>query len=269
MYFSVLIFIFGLVIGSFLNVLILRLPQDKSILGFSKCPKCRKKISWYDNIPILSFFILRGRCRNCKSKISWQYPLVELTTAFLFLFYFWVFGYNLPFLIYVLFLLSFLTVIAFIDFNYFIILDSLILIGFFVSLSYLLLNTFYLFPSECHLLSCSFKNSILGAAFFSGLFGVLFLASKGRWIGLGDAKLGAWLGFIFGFKNAIDIFYLTFLIGFIFAIISLSLKKAGLKTEVPLGSIMAGASILFLFSGFSILDLIDGDLIRRLWLKDY
>lgn len=181
-----------------------------------------------------------------------------MLTAFLFLFSFWVYGSDLAPFIYVLFLTSLLVVIAFIDFNRFIILDSLILTGFITSLAY------FLFFAK----GWSFWDSILGLSFFGLIFSILYFISKGKWLGFGDVKLGLWLGFVFGLKNSVDIFYLTFLIGFIFAIILLSLKKAGLKTKVPLGSIMVLTSLIFLFSGFSILDLIDAELILRLWQKN-
>ncbi|TSC90927.1 MAG: leader peptidase (prepilin peptidase) / N-methyltransferase [Parcubacteria group bacterium Gr01-1014_2] len=266
---AVFIFLFGLTIGSFLNVLIFRLPENKSILGFSKCRKCKKRIAWPDNIPILSFLLLRGRCRNCNSKISFQYPLVELLTSLLFLISFFVYGENPLPLIYILFLVSLLIVIAFIDFKHFLILDSLILSGFIVSA--LLIFNFQLsifnFPN-CEIINCFFKDAFWGASFFAGIYLFLFLISRGKWLGFGDVKLAALLGFTMGLKNSVDIFYLTFLIGFIFAIILLVFKKAGLKTEMPLGTLMAGASILFLLSGFSFLDLINSELILRLWLKN-
>ncbi len=86
--FSIFAFLIGLVIGSFLNCLIWRLYKNETIGGRSYCPQCRQSIAWYDNIPVLSFFILRGKCRHCQKKISWQYPLVEIITAILFLFAF-------------------------------------------------------------------------------------------------------------------------------------------------------------------------------------
>ncbi len=259
-----LIFILGLAIGSFLNVLIHRLPKKESILGFSKCFSCRRSIAWNDNIPIVSFFLLRGRCRNCGSKISWQYLLVESLTGFLFLAAFLAYGDNPVFLIYVLFLVSLLIVIAVIDLKRFVILDSLILTGFLVSLFYFLIFTFY-FPSDCSIVSCSFGSSLFGVLFFAGVFLSIFLASGGRWIGFGDVKLAALLGFVFGFSGSVSVFYLTFFIGFIIAIILLGLKKADLKSEIPLGSIMSAAAILFLLSGFNLLKSMNADLILRLW----
>jgi prepilin signal peptidase PulO-like enzyme (type II secretory pathway) len=98
-----IILIIGLIFGSFLNCLVWRLHKEESIWGRSYCPKCGKQISWYDNIPVLSFVLLKGKCRKCKQKISWQYPVVELITALLFTFSFYrIFGnldfYNLLFL---------------------------------------------------------------------------------------------------------------------------------------------------------------------------
>lgn len=262
-----LIFILGLAIGSFLNVLILRLPQGKSILGFSKCPVCQKGIIWRDNIPIFSFILLKGRCRNCPAKISGQYPFVESLAGFLFLILFLLYGKEPAFLVYSLFLASLLIVIAFIDFRRFVILDNLILAGFLIAILYLILNASSSILN-CGLISCSLKDSLSGVLFFAGIFAAIFLASGGRWLGFGDVKFAALLGFIFGLKNSISLFYLTFFLGFIIAIILLVLKKADLRTKVPLGSIMAGASILFLLSGFNISDLINGELIIRLWTRN-
>lgn len=249
---AILAFIFGLVIGSFLNVLISRLPEGKSILGFSKCLKCGVKIDWYDNIPILSFLILKGRCRNCRAKISWQYPLVELLTAFLFLPSFLIYGGDLFFLVFIMFLISLLIAVAFIDLNRFLIPDNLIFIGFLVSLVYLLVFSFTSASPDCQIISCSFKNSIFGLSFFAGILLSLFFITRGKGMGLGDVNLAGLLGFVFGLKNAITVFYLTFFIGFIVAIILVVFKKAGLKSKVPLGLVMAMAAILFLLSGFNL-----------------
>lgn len=254
---GLLIFIFGLAIGSFLNVLICRLPQKESILGYSRCPKCRKRISWLENIPVLSFFILRGRCRNCGSKISFQYPLIESLTGFLFLTAFLKYGDNPVFLIYILFLISLLIAIAFIDLKHLLILDSLVLAGFIISF-------IFIFST---LRSPTLLSHFYGLLFFGGIILFLFLITGGKGIGLGDVKLAGWLGFVFGLENSISIFYLTFFIGFILAIILLASKKAGLKSKVPLGSLMALASILFLLSGFNLLDFINIELIFRPWLN--
>ena len=264
---AALVFIFGLAIGSFLNVLIVRLPDKKSIRGFSKCPKCRAGINWYDNVPVLSFLFLKGRCRNCGTKISFQYPSVELLTAFLFLFSFFAYSGDSSFFFFVLFLVGLLTAVAFIDLDRFLILDNFILAGFFVSALYF---SFYFFaspPPDCRILSCSAASSVFGSLFFGGSLLFLFLLTKGRGMGLGDVNLGAFLGFIFGFKNSANVFVTAFLIGFVVAIILLTFKKAGLKSKVPFGSIIAAAGILFLLSGFNLFDLAAADLILRLWSR--
>ncbi len=253
----ILLFVFGLVMGSFLNVLIIRLPEKESILGYSKCSKCKKRILWQENIPVLSFLILKGRCHDCKSKISWQYPLVELLTGFLFLISFFAYGEKPVFLVYTLFLIGILTAIAFIDLKHFIIPDSLISSGFIVSFLFILFA-----PGSLFLIS-----RFYGLLFFAGIFLSIFLASGGRWIGFGDIKLAALLGFVFGLESSIAIFYLAFLAGFIIAIILLVLKKADLKTQIPLGSLMSAAGIFFLLSRFNLLELINADLILKIWSR--
>lgn len=261
--FSSLVFVFGLTIGSFLNVLICRLPRGESILGHSKCPKCQKRISWRENIPFLSFVFLKGRCRNCRLPISLEYPIVELLTGFLFLWLFFIYGRQSMFLIYGFFLISLFLVIAFIDLRHFVILDSLISAGFIIASLYLILNALY-FILPCNFFSCSVSDSLFGALFFAGILFSIFLLTKGKGMGLGDVKLAALLGFIFGFKNSISVFYLTFMIGAITAIILLSFKKANLKTQFPLGSVMSAAGIIFLFSDFNLLELINAELIFRI-----
>ena len=161
-------------------------------------------------------------------------------------------------MIYALFLISLFIVVAAIDFKHFIILDNLVLAGFIVS------SIFIYLTSHFSLLTSNFY----GLLFFAGIFLLLFLMSKGEWIGFGDVKLAAMLGFIFGLESSVSIFYLTFSIGFIYAIMLLVLKKADLKTQVPLGSLMSGASILFLLTRFDLLELINPELILRLWMKN-
>src|SRR3989338_3398221 len=100
----ILIFVFGSIVGSFLNVCIYRMPRNKSVVfPASYCPTCNKPIRWYDNIPLLSFLILKARCRFCKAKISWQYPIVELLTALIFLLFFNHFGLTWRLAVYLIF----------------------------------------------------------------------------------------------------------------------------------------------------------------------
>lgn len=242
-----------------MNVLVLRLPQKGSLLGFSACPVCKKKISWFDNVPILSFLVLGGRCRECRAQISRQYPLIELSGGLLFLFSFLAWGDNQSLWIYVAFLSVLLLAIGLIDLRKFVISDELLIAG--------LAGTaiFFIFGfTDCRILSCSVSESVWGSSFFAGIFLAIYLFSRGKWLGFGDVKFAALLGLVFGLGKSVNVFMLTFLLGFIIAIMLLTSGRAGLKTEVPLGAIMSLASIIFLLTGFDLLGLIDPELILRL-----
>lgn len=253
------VFIFGLIIGSFLNVLILRLPEGRSILGFSKCPNCQKRIVWFDNIPVLSFFFLRRCCRDCRALISWQYPIVEIISGFLFLGLFLLYASNPSLWLFTAFLAALLLAIGVIDLRRFIILDELLLAG----LAGMIL--FFVFGfTDCRVLSCSVSDSLSGLSFFAGTFLAVYFFSRRKGIGFGDVKLAALLGLAFGLEKSINLFLLTFILGFIIAIILLGLGRAGLKTPIPLGTILFMASTFFLLTGFDLADRIGLELIFRL-----
>lgn len=174
-----LIFVFGLVIGSFLNCLIWRLYSDETVLGRSYCPECRKQISWFDNIPILSFLLLRGKCRSCHKKISWQYPLVELSTGFLFVLAFYVntiSGFSALKLLFDLFLISILIIIFIFDLRWMVVPIKAIGIS---SLVLLLINLFLGFSPW--------------QIFATLLAGVAFLACS-----ISSPKAKVWVKEIFG-----------------------------------------------------------------------
>ena len=137
---KLLIFIYGLLIGSFLNVCIFRIPKKESIaFPSSYCPKCKTKLKWYDNIPLLSFIVLRGKCRYCKDKISVQYPLVEFSNAILYLILYNHFGLSIDFIFYAL-ISSVLVAITFIDLLEMLIPDSLVIIILILSILHKILN---------------------------------------------------------------------------------------------------------------------------------
>ena len=124
---SVIVFIFGLIVGSFLNCVVYRLEQDSSFLGGrSFCPLCKHKLSWRDLIPVFSFLILKGKCRYCQQKISWQYPLVELVTGFLFFLVFHYTRYDIPYIVYGLIITAFLIIIFVYDLKHYLIPDKVI-----------------------------------------------------------------------------------------------------------------------------------------------
>ncbi len=213
--FAFVVFLFGLTFGSFLNVCIYRLPREQSVASpGSNCPKCHAEIRWYDNIPVLSWLLLRGRCRDCGARISPRYLLVELLTGVLFLACFLQFGYSLSTFKYCVF--SFLTLgLIFIDAEWRLLPDALTLpgIGLGVAFSLLvpvndLLSQFlpvfapaaYKLPWRLLSLSESLLGAAVGASFIYGV-AVLYLRARGvEGMGLGDVKLMAMVGSFLGVK---------------------------------------------------------------------
>jgi len=250
------IFIFGLVIGSFLNCIVYRLELKefkKEKKPFSKgrsfCPNCKHVLAWYDLIPILSFFILRRKCRYCKKNISWQYPVIEISTALIFLliFNFQSSIFNLQTLIVLLYLFiisSFLIIIFVYDLKHFIIPDSAIFSAIILTFFYnLVLNSQFLI-----------RNSIFAAIGVCLFFLIIFALSRGKWLGFGDVKLVLFMGLFLGFPAILVALFFSFLIGAIIGIILILLKKKGLKSEVPFGPFLIIGTYIALFWGKEIIN---------------
>ena len=258
--FFVLVFIFGVCIGSFLNVLIYRLPRSLKVTGRSFCPKCKKKIRWYDNVPLLSFLLLKSKCRWCHSPISWRYPLVELLTGALFLLTVIllpkpIINYQLsiaqqqaPLIInyllllaYYLFLISSLIVIFFIDLKHRIIPDLTV---------YPTILIVFLFQiTNNQLIVTNYLLSACGAGLF---FLILHLITKGKGMGFGDVKLAFLMGLILGPAKVIFAFYLAFLTGALTGVILILAKKKKFGEQIPFGPFLSGATIIALFWGEAI-----------------
>lgn len=233
-------FLFGLCIGSFLNVLIFRLPEKETLGGRSHCAHCRRTLHWYDLFPLFSFAFLRGKCRYCGEKISWQYPLVELSTALLFLAGFIFYGIRPLFFLYALVAAFWVLVFVF-DIKYLFIPDVVLYFGIVASVA---LGIFS-FPANI-------VSVLIAGVAIAAFFGIFVLVSRGKWMGGGDIFLGAALGFGLGFPAGIVGLFATFLIG---AAISMGLvlaKKKGFKAQVPLGCFMAPAFFIALFWGQAI-----------------
>jgi len=248
------IFIIGLFIGSFLNVLVDRLSREESIIkGRSHCEKCKKTLQWYDLIPLLSFILLGRKCRYCHFPLSFYYPVVELTTGILFVIAYLFINNNLPFtiyhlpfisLFYYLFIVSCLIVVFFADLKYGIIPDKIVFPAILVSFLYLILNTKYLILP--HLLSA------LGAGLFF-LFLSLIKIKKHRAMGFGDVKFAFLMGLILGFQNIIVSLYIAFLTGAIAGcILILWGKKKLTGTSIPFGPFLVLGTFLALFWGDAI-----------------
>lgn len=242
------IFITGLSIGSFLNILVDRFPRNESLIrGRSHCEKCKKILKWYDLIPLLSFISLKGKCRYCHAHLSLYYPVVEFTTGILFVLVYLFVGImnhelRIMDLVYYLFLASSLIVIFFADLKYGIIPDKVLFLSVIVSLIYLFLihNSLFLI----HLYSA------LGALAF---FFFLFLITKGRGMGFGDVKFAFLMGLILGFPNIIVALYVAFLTGAIVGIILiLWRRKKVFGTAIPFGPFLVLGTFIALFWGENI-----------------
>lgn len=253
------IFLFGLMIGSFLNCLIWRLHQSESLWGRSYCPKCKKQIAWYDNIPLLSFILLKGKCRSCQQTISWQYPAVELITGLLFLLIairnlkFEIWGNadfinqisNFQFQISLIrdwFIISVMIVIFIYDLRWYMILDIITLPA---CLVVFILNLFLGFDLWNMLFS-----GIIGGSFFL----LQYLVSRGKWIGGGDIRLGLLMGLIFGWPQVLVALVLSYFMG---SIVSIGLVLASKKkwgSQIPLGVFLSVGTVLTMLRGQEILN---------------
>lgn len=234
-------FIFGLTIGSFLNVVILRLGKESFVKGRSKCLKCNYEIKWYDNLPIISFLLLRGKCRNCKVKISWQYPLVEFFTGLIFVLNYYFFGYSLEFIFYSI-ISSFLIVIFVYDLLTYFILDRVTLPAIVIALA----GNIY-FGAD---LKSLFWGVLVGAAFFAAQY----LVSRGKWVGDGDIRLGALMGALLGFKYMLVALFVSYLLGATLGIVLILAKRKDLSSEVPFGPFLTLGTFISLYYGEQILN---------------
>ena len=235
-------FIFGAVVGSFLNVCIFRLPAHESIIKpLSRCPHCHHPIRFFDNIPLISFIILKGKCRDCGAKISWRYPLVELITAVLALLLFSKFYLFWNFLIFFIFT-AVLIVIAFIDLDHQIIPDILTLPG---------IPVFFLLA--VFVVKVPWLEALIGLAVGGGvLFAIAFfyeLISKREGMGGGDIKLLAMIGGFLGWKLLIFILLFSSFFGALVGITAMIIKKQDMKYAVPFGPFLSAAAVAYLFWG--------------------
>lgn len=277
MYFYYLIslplLLLGLITGSFLNVLIYKLENKKrqSLFGRSFCPHCEHQIKWYDNIPVVSWLVLRGKCRNCKKKISIQYPLVELATGLVFS------TISLKFLPLIaptlalfdsgqarmthtlfqnaghvevgilglafwLFFTACLIVIFVYDLKYEIIPDEIIYSALIGGLVFVFLNFVFLWDYKYLI------DHMISALAAGGFFYALAAVSSGKWMGGGDIKLVAFMGLVLGWKNLIFSLYIAFILGALVGTILLIIKNKKMSSKIAFGPFLIiglFAAILF------------------------
>ena len=223
-----LIFIYGLIIGSFLNVCIYRIPRDESIAWpGSHCPACGHSLKWYDNIPLVSYLVLKGKCRYCRTSISAQYPTVEALNAVLYIVMYLKFGFGADFIFYSL-MSSVLVTIIFIDLKEMIIPDSLVLCILVLSIIHKAINYFL------YGISPNLTGSILGLFLAVGLFLAIVIISRGG-MGGGDVTLIGALGFVLGVKNILLNIFLSFILGAIISMVLLAAKIKTRKDPIPFG----------------------------------
>lgn len=249
------IFIFGLgaIIGSFLNVLVYRLPRDENVVsGRSRCPSCKKNLAWLDLIPIFSFLFLRGKCRYCRKPIHWQYPLVELSSGLLFLGAYWRWGMGHPLdLVFSTYLLAIFLALGVSDARYLILPDKVIMAGAAGGLLYGLAERFGGLRGGYGIFR---PDHWWGAGLFFIVLYLMWFFSKGTWLGLGDAKLMALVGLVFGWRGAAFIFYTAIVIGGIIGLVLYLSRRANLKTKLPLGTYICLAGGFYIFQGLWLAD---------------
>ncbi|MFH0814661.1 MAG: prepilin peptidase [Candidatus Falkowbacteria bacterium] len=253
----IIVFVFGLCVGSFLNVVIERTLRDESIVfRASHCLMCDKKIKWYDLCPLISYLFLRCKCRQCGAKISLQYPLVELFTGLFAMLC--VYGYlgsfstllnNEVFWLLNFFICCVLVVIFTSDIRYYLILDEVMIPGiFFVFFVKLWLGY------ENNILLHELKYLLVSGAIGFLFFGVQYWLSSGKWIGGGDMRLGAFMGVALGWQKLLAALAIGYIIGAIVAVILLLKKQTSWKSKLPLGVFLSSSSIIALFWGEKIIE---------------
>ena len=249
--FYIFVFLLGLCIGSFLNCVVYRMelqedmpkgsPHRKAVSflrGKSFCPHCRHSLSWPDLIPVFSFLLLKGKCRYCSKKISWQYPVVEISTA-----------------------LIFICVTPGVTQIYLLLVSCLLIIIFVYDLKHYIIPDKVLFPAigivflEQLIFSFRFLDfnplwAGLGACAFFLFF---FLVSGGRWMGFGDVKLAFFMGLFLGFPNIVVALFLAFFLGAIIGVGLIIFGSKNLKSEVPFGPFLITGTFIALFWGQEII----------------
>jgi leader peptidase (prepilin peptidase)/N-methyltransferase len=239
-YFAVISFLLGLVVGSFLNVVVHRLPQGESLSRpSSRCPQCKTPIRWRDNIPVVSWLILRGRCRDCGEPISLRYPLVEAGTAVVFLLSFWRFGLGWSLLVAWAFIACMISV-ALIDHDHMIIPDKIVLPGALIGL----VASIALDPSNWwkYLAAC------LGAAAFMLVLAMVWPGGMGP----GDVKMALFMGAVLGVSVTVAVF-VAFLTGAVVGVLLIATHRRKRKDQIPFGPYLALGSIMALLGGQAVL----------------
>lgn len=240
MYVGIFVFICGLMLGSFYNVCISRIPEGQSIAyPPSHCESCGKRLRWYDLVPIISFLSLRGRCRYCRTKLSIRYPAVEIAVGIIFLDVYLKYGISIWTLKYITFL-SILFIIAMIDYDTTDVYFNTIITAAILGIIFLIFK------------QGSFISSIEGAAFgLAVIYAIVFITHG---MGSGDAEICFVCGLFLGFKFTIAMLFLSFVIGGITGVALILLKIKSRRDYMPFGPSIAAAAAIMVFWGQNLID---------------
>ena len=238
------VIILGGLWGSFANVCIYRLPLDKGVVsGRSYCPKCKKQITWKDNIPIISYFLLNGKCRKCKKPISSQYALVEFLSILFFTIIYFLYGITLTTVLLMILSLSFI-IIFFIDLKHFIIPNE-------ITFSMMALGFIKSFDPNLNSLFPNYINSLIGGLLGYGIiWSIIYFykqVRKKEGMGLGDAKLFGVIGFWFGWLAIPFIIFLSSIIALLSVVPSLLKNSRTMSSQIPFGPYIIIGTLIYLF----------------------
>jgi leader peptidase (prepilin peptidase)/N-methyltransferase len=238
-------FLFGAAIGSFLNVVIYRMPEGMSLIKpNSFCPNCKKPIEWFENIPVISYIFLRGKCSGCHSQISIRYPLVEIITGCLFLYSFIHFRLSIDFFFFIFFFCS-LIIVSSIDFSHQIIPDIISMPGIFIGLIFQIIKS-------------NFMPGLIGILFGGGLIFLIRIIGgkvyKKEVMGMGDVYLTAMIGAFVGFPLILPAIFIAALIGSILGIIFIISTKQSRESPIPFGPFLSIGGILTIILHQKIID---------------
>jgi leader peptidase (prepilin peptidase) / N-methyltransferase len=244
-FFLWIFFVLGTIWGSFANVIILRLPRGESIVHpRSHCTSCGAWVAWYDNVPLLSWLMLRGRCRKCGARFSFRYFLVEMITGVLFALSFWKFGWSFSFLEMLPFCFA-LVVVTFIDIDHFLLPDVFTLSGIVIGLVGAVFNPQRTLPDAV-------LGMLFGGGFLWALAYLYFLLRKEEGMGGGDIKLLAWIGAVLGWQAIPFVIMASSFSGSIVGLLVAYRQKKGMKTMIPFGPYLALAAMVYVFAGESL-----------------
>lgn len=262
---AIIVFFFGAIIGSFLNVVILRYRSGRGLGGRSMCFSCGKQLHWSELVPIGSFLSQKGKCTVCYAPISWQYPIVEILTGALFVFLYQHFAYLLPFnpllfsilFAFFAFVFCLLIVLSVYDLKFSVLPDPLTYL--FCAVSFI---GMFLIQGDAIIIHLPDIWRILSGILLAIPFASIWFFSKGRWMGLGDAKLMMGIGFLLGISSGAAAILLAFWIG---ALISLGMIavsritasfKISIKTAIPFGPFLAASTVVVYLSGINLMSIL-------------